>query len=194
MVQPTPTDDKLKQDDPNWLKPRGVYQRNLALQYLRDNHAKDDAMIYFMDDDNTYNVRVFKEIRRIPMGNVGVWPVGIVGKLRYEGPVCKNGHVEKWFTAWKPDRPFPLDMAGFSIHLKSVIDHPEARFEQNTPRGYLESYILTKAGFNRTTATGMADDCRSILVWHTRTEKPRMDAEDHLNKKYGKASDLTIEV
>ena len=102
--------------------------------------------------------------------------------------------MESWFTAWKPDRPFPIDMAGFSIRLKSIFNHPEAKFEQKTPRGYLESWILTKAGFDRSDAIGMADDCRTILVWHTRTEKPRMDAEDKMNLKYGKASDLTIEV
>ena len=70
-----------------------------------------------MDDDNTYNVQIFKEMRKIPKGKVGVWPVGIVGKLRYEGPICEDGKVTKWFTAWKADRPFPLDMAGFSFHL-----------------------------------------------------------------------------
>ena len=107
----------MKQDDPNWLKPRGVYQRNRALEYLRENHKGEDGLIYFMDDDNTYNVQIFKEMRKIPKGKVGVWPVGIVGKLRYEGPVCKDGQVTKWFTAWKADRPFPLDMAGFSFHL-----------------------------------------------------------------------------
>ena len=115
--QITPHDHKLKQDDPNWLKPRGVYQRNRALEYLRENHKGEDGLIYFMDDDNTYNVQIFKEMRKIPKGKVGVWPVGIVGKLRYEGPVCEDGKVTKWFTAWKADRPFPLDMAGFSFHL-----------------------------------------------------------------------------
>ena len=120
--------------------------------------------------------------------------VGIVGKLRYEGPICYESKVIKWFTAWKPERPFPLDMAGFSFHLESLIKHPEARFEQKTPRGYLESDILTKLGLSRESAIGLADNCRSVLVWHTRTEKPRMDAEDSLNKQYGRASDLNIEV
>ena len=85
-------------------------------------------------------------------------------------------------------------MAGFSFHLKHLLDHPQARFEQKTPRGYLESDILTKVGLKRENALGLADGCRSVLVWHTRTEKPRMDAEDALNKKYGRASDLNIEV
>ena len=85
-------------------------------------------------------------------------------------------------------------MAGFVFHLKSLIDHPNARFEQRTPRGYLESDILTKVGLTRADAIGLGNDCRRIMVWHTRTEKPRMDAEDALNKKHGRASDLSIEV
>ena len=49
-------------------------------------------------------------------------------------------------------------------------------------------------GLNRENARGLANDCRDILLWHTRTEKPRMDAEEALLKKYGKASDMSIEV
>ena len=30
---PTPVEFKTKQSDPNWLKPRGVWQRNQALQW-----------------------------------------------------------------------------------------------------------------------------------------------------------------
>ena len=195
LTKLTPTDDKLRPDDPNWKKPRGVHQRNIALEYLLENHKKEPkSLIYFMDDDNTYSVRIFSEMRKIPIDKVGVWPVGIVGKLRYEGPICYESKVIKWFTAWKPERPFPLDMAGFSFHLESLINHPKARFEQKTPRGYLESDILTKLGLSRESAIGLADNCRSVLVWHTRTEKPRMDAEDSLNKQYGRASDLNIEV
>ena len=107
LVKLTPSDDKLRPDDPNWKKPRGVHQRNIALEYLLENHKNDsNSLVYFMDDDNTYSVRVFSEMRKIPIDKVGVWPVGIVGKLRYEGPVCvlETGKVVSWFTAWKPDR------------------------------------------------------------------------------------------
>jgi galactosylgalactosylxylosylprotein 3-beta-glucuronosyltransferase 3 len=53
---------------------------------------------------------------------------------------------------------------------------------------------LTGLGFTKENTVGLANDCRDVLVWHTRTEKPRMDAEDALIKKYGKASNLSIEV
>ena len=67
-------------------------------------------------------------------------------------------------------------------------------FKQKVPRGYQESHILTELKLSREHAVGLANNCRDILVWHTRTEKPRMDAEEALLKKYGVASDLTIEV
>ena len=51
-----------------------------------NNKVSDEAgYVYFVDDDNTYDVRIFSEIRKIGPDQVGVWPVGIVGKLRYEG-------------------------------------------------------------------------------------------------------------
>ena len=85
-------------------------------------------------------------------------------------------------------------MAGFSFRLENLFDAPEARFKQKVPRGYQESHILTELGLDRTNAVGQANDCRDILVWHTRTEKPRMDAEEKLMKATGAASDLSIEV
>ncbi|MGH0145661.1 UNVERIFIED_CONTAM: hypothetical protein FKN15_031974 [Acipenser sinensis] len=58
----TPKDFKLQEGDPSWLKPRGVEQRNLALQWLRENRGpSDEGVVYFADDDNTYSLRLFEE-------------------------------------------------------------------------------------------------------------------------------------
>ena len=43
---------------------------------------------------------------------VSVWPVGIAGGLKFEGPICTNGTVISWYATWETSRPFPLDMAG----------------------------------------------------------------------------------
>lgn len=32
---PTPADKKMKENDPNWIYPKGVLQRNAALGWLR---------------------------------------------------------------------------------------------------------------------------------------------------------------
>lgn len=75
---------------------------------------------------------------------VGVWPVGLVGGLLVEKPyVNSKGKVTGWNSAWKPERTFPVDMAGFAINLKVLRNHPNAVFSWNVTRGYQESAILS---------------------------------------------------
>lgn len=57
----TPREHKLTEDDPNWRKPRGVFQRNAALRWLRAQ-PEVRGVLYFADDDNTYDVRLFEEV------------------------------------------------------------------------------------------------------------------------------------
>ena len=40
---------------------RGVAQRNAGLKWIR-KHVKTDGVVYFADDDNTYDVRIFEEV------------------------------------------------------------------------------------------------------------------------------------
>lgn len=73
----TRPDLRLGPNDPNWRKNRGVEQRNLALDWLREaasagklpgNEAASEGggggggVIYFGDDDNTYDLAVFDEV------------------------------------------------------------------------------------------------------------------------------------
>lgn len=64
LNEPTPTEMKLKPGEKKWKKPRGVLQRNLGLQWIRQ-HVKrgDGGVIYFADDDNTYSLELFVEMR-----------------------------------------------------------------------------------------------------------------------------------
>lgn len=50
---------------PRWTKARGVEQRNIAIKWLRDNINinKTNGVVYFADDDNTYDIRLFEEVR-----------------------------------------------------------------------------------------------------------------------------------
>ena len=47
---------------------------------------------------------------------MSVWPVGLVSGRRYERPIVEKGKVVGWYTGWRPDRPFAIDMAGI-VHL-----------------------------------------------------------------------------
>lgn len=192
----TPEDFKLKAKDPNWSKPRGVEQRNAGLAWIRDrlrNKRPTDAMVYFMDDDNVYSLELFEQISAIGPGKVGVWPVGLVGGLMVERPVLDAGEVIGFNSAWRPERPFPIDMAGFAISADLLMDYPRAMFSYEVQRGYQESEILRYLVVMRDLVP-MANEGRDVLVWHTRTETPKLDAEVKLRKSGQPASDAGMEV
>uniref|UniRef100_A0A2K6AXP6 Galactosylgalactosylxylosylprotein 3-beta-glucuronosyltransferase n=1 Tax=Macaca nemestrina TaxID=9545 RepID=A0A2K6AXP6_MACNE len=149
LVVLTPKAQRLREGEPGWVHPRGVEQRNKALDWLRGRGGavggeKDppppgtQGVVYFADDDNTYS----REL--VATGCwVRVWPVGLVGGLRFEGPQVQDGRVVGFHTAWEPNRPFPVDMAGFAVALPLLLAKPNAQFDSTAPRGHLESSLLS---------------------------------------------------
>ena len=66
LSEATPEELLVKRTEKSWSKPRGVPQRNKALAWLRAHpeelhHA---GVVYFADDDNTYDIRLFEEVSR----------------------------------------------------------------------------------------------------------------------------------
>lgn len=61
----TPQNYKMTSSDPSWRKPRGVLQRNEGLKWLRKSldSKHDHGVVYFADDDNTYDLQLFEEVR-----------------------------------------------------------------------------------------------------------------------------------
>jgi galactosylgalactosylxylosylprotein 3-beta-glucuronosyltransferase 3 len=136
LVAPTPSDKQLHENDPNWILPRGVVQRNTALGWIRSNFGTlKKGVVYLGDDDNVYDWKLFDHIRSIDQ--VGVWPVGLVGGLLVETPILSDSNqVIDFNAAWKKERPFPIDMAAFSVNISLVNTHPNAEFSYNVSRGY----------------------------------------------------------
>ena len=60
----TPDELIIKSSEKAWTKPRGIFQRNKALAWLRENQNIIDlnGVVYFADDDNTYDIRLFEEV------------------------------------------------------------------------------------------------------------------------------------
>lgn len=60
----TPDNLRRRRHEIRRLKPRGVAQRNLGIQWLRDNidPHRTTGVVYFADDDNTYDSRIFDEV------------------------------------------------------------------------------------------------------------------------------------
>lgn len=75
---------------------------------------------------------------------VSVWPVAFVGGLRYEAPrVNGAGKVIGWKTVFDPHRPFAIDMAGFAVNLRLILQRSQAYFKlRGVKGGYQESSLL----------------------------------------------------
>ncbi|CAF1526750.1 unnamed protein product, partial [Adineta steineri] len=177
------TPDYLKptQNQSTWRRPRGMFQKNIALQWIRSNtNRNDDALVYFADDDNTYHWKLFQEIRKVQ--SVGVWPVGLVGELLYERPICLNGKVHSWFHFIYRKRKFPTDMAGFAIHLNLIHKYSNYIFNVSaTSIGQQESQILDTMT-TQDQLECLANNASKIYVWHTKTQIMFITAADKLQK------------
>ncbi|NWX25418.1 B3GA2 glucuronosyltransferase, partial [Notiomystis cincta] len=185
--------------------PRATEQRNAGLAWLRQRHQHlpppQPGVLFFADDDNTYSLELFQEMRTTR--KVSVWPVGLVGGRRYERPVVENGKVVGWYTGWRADRPFAIDMAGFAVSLQVILSHPKAVFKRRGSQpGMQESDFLKQITTveelepkaNNCTKVQLAHFVHSVraisvdgltdtnvifqvLVWHTRTEKVNLANE-----------------
>lgn len=168
-------------------KQRGVDQRNEALRWIRDQcktcdgHGTCKGVVYFMDDDNTFDIRLFERIR-LTQG-VSVFPVGLVGGLKYEGPLCKAGKVKGWHAQFAPNRHIPVDMAAFATNVRLIKSHPDVKMGYKPGRdnvrstaGYLEPDFLKAIGATRDTVEcrGLDDE---VLVWHVKSSHGKLYGE-----------------
>eukprot|EP00090_Calanus_glacialis_P016890 TRINITY_DN26435_c0_g1_i1.p1 TRINITY_DN26435_c0_g1~~TRINITY_DN26435_c0_g1_i1.p1 ORF type:complete len:331 (-),score=31.61 TRINITY_DN26435_c0_g1_i1:73-1065(-) len=186
----TPSDMKLKSKDPHWSKPRGVFQRNEAIGWIRNNfQAGEPGVVYFADDDNSYSIELFQEISETK--KVSVFPVGLVGGVMVEKPEVVSGKVAGWSVGWGKDRPFATDMAGFAINLSYLLSHTSAKFASKVKIGYQESEFLKHLIHFEDLEPISVD---KVLVWHTRTENPNLNQEKKFLKTNGHSSDQGLEV
>jgi len=92
---------------------------------------------------------------------ISVWPVGLAGLLKWEGPICENGSVIKFRALWRANRPLPLDMAGFAINAQLFIDNPEVEMDRSAV-GLLESSIVRRLRVSREELEPLANNCKQV--------------------------------
>nr|CAH0110639.1 unnamed protein product [Daphnia galeata] len=154
------------------VKPRGVANRNVALDWVRSNCKS--GVVYFADDDNTYDIRLFEEVSILNMRftkKVSMWPVGLVTKFGLSSPVVNNkGVVVDFFDGWMANRKFPVDMAGFAVSVQLILElindipnygFDEKKFNAYMPyvHGYEEDGFLQKLGITPADIEPKADQC-----------------------------------
>ncbi|XP_046746107.1 galactosylgalactosylxylosylprotein 3-beta-glucuronosyltransferase P [Diprion similis] len=162
LVAPMPEQYKKK----NGAKPRGVSNRNRGLQWIRANAT--NGVFYFADDDNTYDIKLFDEIRTTR--KVSMWPVGLCTKFGLSTPIVKNGKFIGFYDGWMAGRKFPVDMAGFAVSVKFLLARPKASMPFRP--GYEEDgFLKSLAPFNPSEIELLAENCSQVLAWHTQTKK-----------------------
>ena len=165
--------------------PRGVSSRRAGLSWVLDN-IDTGGVIYFGDDDNTYDIRLFQQIAATK--TVSMFPVGFIGAQGVSAPIVKGGKVVGFSDAWFAQRKYPVDMAGFAINIKFLrARNPAAGTAMPYKAGYEEDLFLQSLNLTLEELEPMASNCTEILVWHTKTVKDKvskikLDNEDQLQR------------
>ncbi|XP_017121002.1 galactosylgalactosylxylosylprotein 3-beta-glucuronosyltransferase S isoform X2 [Drosophila elegans] len=164
MVSPMPS--KFRNEKP---APRGVANRRAALQWLRQ-HNLTNGILYFGDDDNTYDLRLFTEIRKTQ--RVSMFPVGLIADYGVSGPVVRKGKVVAFLDSWVAGRRWPVDMAGFAVSLEYMAQYPYVNMPYKP--GYEEDLFLRSIGLKMDQIEPRGNNCTEILVWHTQTKSKKI--------------------
>ncbi|XP_037709453.1 galactosylgalactosylxylosylprotein 3-beta-glucuronosyltransferase S isoform X2 [Drosophila subpulchrella] len=164
MVSPMPS--KFRNEKP---APRGVANRRAALQWLRQ-HNLTNGILYFGDDDNTYDLRLFSEIRKTQ--RVSMFPVGLIADYGISGPVVRKGKVVAFLDSWVAGRRWPVDMAGFAVNLEYMAQYPYVNMPYKP--GYEEDLFLRSIGLQMSLIEPRGNNCTEILVWHTQTKSKKL--------------------
>ena len=172
---------------------RGVSNRLAALQWLRDtfSNSSQEGVIYFADDDNSYDARIFKEMQDTV--KVSVWPVGLIAKIGVSTPIInETGAIQGFHDPFLTRRKFAVDMAGFAADLQFFLNNPKATMPYKV--GYEEDFFIRSLGVKISDLEPKANNCtevinvlevhcfchvnccvfltpiQQVLVWHTKTQ------------------------
>ncbi|KAL7643435.1 UNVERIFIED_CONTAM: hypothetical protein RMT77_005417 [Armadillidium vulgare] len=162
LLSPMPNGYRKKKG----AKPKGVSNRRAALDWIKE-HGNDADVLYFLDDDNTVNVKLFDEIRFTQ--RVSMFPVGFIGEYRVSSPIVKKDKVVGFYDSWIGGRKFAVDMGGFAVNVGFLREHMNATMPYRA--GYEEDGFLKSLGISLNDIEPKAENCTKILVWHTKTTK-----------------------
>ena len=167
--------------------PRGVSSRRAGLSWVMEHQP--EGVIYFGDDDNTYDIRLFKEIATTQ--KVSMFPVGFIGIQGVSSPIVVDGKVVGFSDDWFAQRKFPVDMAGFAVNLEFLRSrNKKANRAMPYKAGYEEDVFLQNLNLTLDDIEPLASDCTEVLVWHTKTVKEKKSSLKPLEEARASKSNL----
>jgi len=149
---------------------RGQAQRNRALEFIRSPSSPysegSQGAVYFGDDDNAYDARFLDSLRYTR--KISMFNVGLIANRTYEGPLVEDNKIIGFVTPFFGNRKYCIDMAGFAINIKLIVETPSARF-LSTHKGRMESEFLDKFDIPLSDFEYFHGS-NGIHVWHTQTK------------------------
>lgn len=99
-----------------------------------------------------------------------MWPVGLITKLGVSTPVVHKGKFMGFYDGWIAGRKFPVDMAGFAVSVKFLLERPKASMPYK-PGFEEDGFLKSLAPFEPKDIELLASNCTKVLAWHTQTKK-----------------------
>ena len=159
-----------------------LLSRNLAMRWVLD-HGEEGSVVYFADDDNTYDLRLFSELRLTK--TLSLFPVGLVTKTGLSSPIVRDGKIVGFYDGWISNRKFPVDMAGFAVNLATLqqaSSRRKGRMAMPFTPGYEEDGFLRQLDVQPSDAQPLANNCTIVMVWHTKTHTSKGPADTNLTR------------
>lgn len=170
IKSPMPAIYKSQHSQTLYGLPRGVAGRNAAVEWLlQHTSAKSKNILYFADDDNSYDLRLFEDIRRVKL--VGMMPVGLVQPAGVSSPIVNWTGIITGFVSQPFNRRFFIDMAGFATSISLVhATQPKMPYKAT----WEEEGFLHSLNIKYNDILPLAKNCTEIYVWHTMTFAPKV--------------------
>ncbi|NXX49515.1 B3GA2 glucuronosyltransferase, partial [Tricholaema leucomelas] len=164
--------------------PRATEQRNAGLAWLRQRHQHlpppQPGVLFFADDDNTYSLELFQEVRTglgrggraRPPASPRSFPTPAI--LQFLGLSWTNPESQQVFSLTFSPLPSP---PGFAVSLQVILSHPKAVFKRRGSQPGMQESDFLKQITTVEELEPKANNCTKVLVWHTRTEKVNLANE-----------------
>lgn len=149
---------------------RGCTQRNIGLRWILTEDIEDGVM-YFADDDNAYDIRVFDELRQST--KIGLVPTGHLARTGLSSPIVRNGAVTGYLDVWPGKRKWPVEMASLGINIRFWRSRGAPQFTP-TKKGFAETMFLEDMNVTYADLQPLAKNCTEFLVWHTNTKQVKV--------------------
>jgi len=147
-----------------YFKPKGIANHRSGLQYIREEDIVE-GVLYFGDEDNVYDLQLFKEIRDTK--TVSMFPTALFDSFPVNTPIVRKNHIQSMLNSWLYKNKWAVDLAGFAVNLNYLSKYPLATFPYKS--GVDVDNFLKQINLDLKMIEPKASKCTEVYVWHVRT-------------------------